>query len=77
MKTYTQATDDFLKECDFLGDADTAIVTHMQNVAAQLDDRFQTSLAAEYGKTERYIRSLAPVEGDVDEDDDLLSPESD
>lgn len=74
MKTFTAATKEFLDELGDFEGLDSATVTGLENAAKQLDLKFATSLLAEYNKTIRYIKSIAPTATDVDEDEEFLSP---
>lgn len=74
MKTFTEATNSFLTECDYLGDSHIAEVTALQQAAKNLDEEYKVTLATEYRRLVQLLRSYAPEAEEIEEEDDLLSP---
>lgn len=73
METFTSNAETWLNQQDHIGDEHPARFGLLQ-AAAQLDERWTTSLWAEYNKTIRYIESLKPEEVTTQKVDPLLVP---
>lgn len=74
MKTFEQATKEFLDGLAYLGDLDSATITAFQTAAVELDKDFRTTLLTEYRRQLQYIKAMDPTIGAADEEDPLLSP---
>ena len=73
MESYTDATEAFIKEANYLTEIDQPMVVGLKHLAFELDKGFAATTYAQYGLTFRYLAKQKPVgiEDDVDEDEDL------
>ncbi|GAA0332948.1 hypothetical protein PV735_38770 [Streptomyces turgidiscabies] len=74
--TFTQSVRLFLDAAEWLDqEADAPAITALEKLAEALDKNVTASLAAEFNKTFRYLRTSKPVTEDDLDDEDLAPRE--
>lgn len=74
MKSFTEATADFIASATWLTDADLPAVVSLQQAAKELDTNgVQAALLNTYGVNYRYLMKRNGADNDADEAEDFLN----
>ena len=73
MKTFVDATEEFLNGLDYLGDLDSATLTAFRVAAVELDNNFRTTLLTEYRRQLEAIKAYGRKD-EKEEPDTLFEP---